>query len=130
MNEFILEVPGHPPSVNRVWRKFGNRMVKSKDYIEWEQDVAAVCLMRGNLAYYKTFAKKRYSLDLKIVDISWDYKNGNPKKPDLTNFIKAAEDAVCKVYGWDDVYCMSLHVSKVIGDSAKTVYHFSFFDEV
>lgn len=129
MEEFYICIEGWPPSVNRVWRKLRGRMIKNPVYVHWENKVAAVCLSGGDAARLRGLVERPYKLVIEVVAKSWWYTTGSPKKPDVSNFVKAAEDAVCRVYGWDDAWCQELEIRKVEGPRDETRMWFHFGDK-
>lgn len=129
VEEFYICIEGWPPSVNRVWRKLRGRMIKNPVYVHWENKVAAVCLSGGDVPRLRGLVGRPYKLVIEVVAKSWWYTTGSPKKPDVSNFVKAAEDAVCRVYGWDDAWCQELEIRKVEGPRDETRMWFHFGDK-
>lgn len=127
MEVFNVTVLGHPPSVNAIWRKGKDRggkvkFYKVKEYVDWESRVGMACIVAaGNdrgLGFWRTMVGHYYELYIEVGAETWKSKRGTPIKPDITNFIKAAEDSVCKAFGWEDAYCMKCTIVKIIGVKA------------
>lgn len=99
-------VPGHPPSVNKLFFKGrGARQMGGKrpEYVSWEMAVyRALLLSPYSLGELKSLKNRPYRFTLELISESWMNKCGTVRKPDTPNLVKAAEDAVCKVTGWAD----------------------------
>ena len=127
---FSVTVLGHPPSVNSIWRKGRDRggkvkFYKVKEYVDWETRIAMACTATAcnhkGVGFWKAMKNHYYELFIEVGNETWKTKKGTPKKPDVTNFIKAAEDAVCKTFGWEDSYCMKCTIVKVIGPECTKI---------
>lgn len=126
---FQVTIPGHPPSTNRIWRKTREgRIHKSNEYTAFERLIEKHCLIEG--MHNRALKNRFYKLRIIVYAPSWTHKNGKPRKPDVTNFIKSAEDAVCKAYGWDDSYCTECVVAKKEGPATVTTIRFEFEDKI
>ena len=121
---FNLTVLGHPPSVNHIWKKgrspSGKPITyKTKEYTDWEKRVANACLIQASankgLGFWKQQKNKYYELEINVQAPTWTTKKNTPMKPDITNLIKAAEDAVCKAFDWEDSYCTKCTIIKSSG---------------
>lgn len=90
----------YPPSVNRIWRVFGNRVIKSKE----------------GRAYAFTVACMAKSREVRPVDgpLSVTVTAYRPqKRGDLDNVLKAAFDALNGVAWDDDSQVVELHALRL-----------------
>lgn len=128
--KFELSIPGHPPSVNRVWRNVGRaRFIKAPEYIAWEKAVLKVCTRFGNIPQMRAFVAKPYRLEIELWSQTWRTKRKTIRRPDTPNCIKAAEDAVCSFYGWEDSWNLETSIKKLEGKEDHTVIRFQFLSE-
>lgn len=107
---FKVEILGHPPSVNQLYRVFGKRSIKSIQARAWDLRVHNI-ISRAALIHFKGVPLaelKGYpiKLEIHICRPSWrakaKSKNHLYVRPDLTNFFKAAEDSLFRALGLDD----------------------------
>lgn len=116
--EFI--VPGHPPTVNHIWKTFGTRRFKSTAYLEWEAKTTKVVLVHPYKSKFRDLDGRMYRLLITMVRNSWlNKKKTAPLLPDTPNCIKAAEDAICAVTGWDDRFNIETTIKKVEESGAE-----------
>lgn len=127
---FEFKIDGLPVSVNRVWRTGQGRTYKSEEYKTYEYNVENAIRGAGyGIELLRSMTGRPFKLEIELHRPSWLAKNGNLKKPDLTNCIKSAEDAVCKFCDWDDVFNFHTEVSKIDGGLSEFhVVRFYFFD--
>lgn len=116
-----VEILGHPPSVNRIYRIHKRGIFKIKAAASWGNLAEG----RVRLEALKVFGKVDLSylkghgiiLHLQYTRETWHGKTKSKKhlyvRPDLSNFIKVTEDAVCKALGLDDCAVKYLLCEKV-----------------
>lgn len=129
---FVLTFPGKPPSTNNLFfnnQKTGGR-IKTKIYRAFEEMIYAECLKAGNMANLKLMRCCPYKLTVELLAPTWRNKTGTAKKLDVSNYIKAVEDAVCRIYGWSDEYATTVIALKAIGPLEMTRVTFEFSGEV
>lgn len=125
---FEFKLPCLPTSTNNLFIALkSGRRIKTRDYVVFENIVHAEILKTGLLSILKNYAGKPYKLELIAFKGTWRYKNGNPIKQDVSNFIKSAEDAVCRVTGWDDQFCQGVSAEKRVGSENTCRLIFEFF---
>lgn len=112
--KFEIIVPLHPPSTNKIWqKKKGGGFFKHPEYQAWENCVTAHIWRKGELGHWRTFKGRPYKLLIEVFAQTWLTSKGTIKRPDVTNFVKSAEDSICRVFGWDDAFCVECLVRKV-----------------
>jgi Holliday junction resolvase RusA-like endonuclease len=147
-NRFVFEitVDGLPESVNNIWRKTTRGMKKSISYVLWERRVALACEDWVNkfasasnensnevFADLQWLARWPYALEIRANKARWRAKTPRRDwheqlvRPDVTNLVKSSEDAVCKVFKWEDSQCARATILKANGVDS-TVIRFDFFD--
>lgn len=94
-----LELP-YPPSANRYWRKFNNRMVISKHGKEFQFEVCRIVKDSG-------IEPIRGAIAIKILIYTPDWR-----RRDEDNLNKALLDAVSKSGIWDDDSFICYHVNE------------------
>jgi len=126
--EVKFDLPGLPPSSNAlfatIWKT--KRRVKSREYVEFEKLIHAICLMTPNKPLLKSMKGRPYKLTIEIFDRTWLFKNGKPKRTDIDNRIKSVQDSICKAWGWDDSCCVEVTAKKCIGPVVATKVTFEF----
>ena len=86
--EATFEVFGLPPSVNHALVHARGRTFPTKEYKEWRKLCKA-------LPIKKIKKSKWYGVEI-FFFFPIFYKNGNVRKKDRSNFIKYAEDELCR----------------------------------
>lgn len=125
-----LEVPGHPTSMNKLWRpKRGGGFYKEAKSNRWAEvtmySVKAVAMRLWGFSDLKAYRGHPVALDLCFYRKQWRAKAKARShlyvRPDLSNFIKAAEDAVMDALGLDDSAVIELTCSKVERDGPDSL---------
>lgn len=119
-----------PTSANRMTINVrnGKSRIKSAEYRQFEQEVLATILRRGDLSELQKLTRYPYWLTVTLFRPTWLYKNGEAFRVDASNFTKTAEDAVCRVTGWKDQWALSSGCEKGIGPDRTCRLTFEFFD--
>lgn len=89
-----FEIDRLPVSENNAVRKGKYGYYKTPKYKEWEEAVAI--LKDQSIVESKLYAVER------VFHCPYNYKNGNFKKQDLTNWIKYSDDIFSAKLGIDD----------------------------
>jgi len=120
-----VSIPGLPPSVNMLYATFRGRRIKSKEGREWEKK----CYSYTNATVREYLGTADLSplkglpllLDITFYKPTWTAKNGSGLyvRPDLSNFIKAAEDGFLSALGLDDCAVVDLHCRKFLSIDDK-----------
>jgi Holliday junction resolvase RusA-like endonuclease len=108
-------IPAMPPSVNKMYvssRKIGVRF-KSKELIEWQR-ISAFYLKKVEIK------KTLYCVEIEFCCSNWLNKDKTVKKKDVSNFIKAVEDALSLAIGLDDSYFWLVSARKVMSNRTET----------
>ena len=93
-----------PTSANRIWRRFGKRMVKNPEYVAWQQE-AAHLIVHSKLR----FIAGGYNLRATFPD---------KMRMDIDNCIKPLNDILVRTgIVQDDKHCRNLTLSR--GDVPK-----------
>lgn len=95
---FRFQIP-LPPSANRYWRKFRNRMVVSQEAVDYKRIVAEIAIKEGVLPVP---GDTILSLEIYFINV----------KSDLDNRIKITLDALNGIAYLDDNDIFELHVYK------------------
>ena len=77
-----IEIPGHPPSANRIWRNVGRKVLTSRAYRKWRDGAVSLILLQARDA---------------IIGKPWEAEillYGLDRRSDLDNRIKALIDAL------------------------------------
>lgn len=121
--QLIVEIPGLPVSTNHIWKRAGARFYKVPAAQKWDA-IAQVKTRVALLNTYGTQSLKKYvgwPIELEI-DLSRPTWRGKTKakahlyvRPDASNFIKSAEDAVMAASELDDCAVVKLIVRKCEG---------------
>ena len=82
----ILRLP-YPPSVNRYWRRLGNRTILSRAAREFRSRVK-------DLWYVQKWVYRRESLGSALVQVSLMIHPPDNRRRDLDNVLKAVLDAI------------------------------------
>lgn len=132
--QFEFKIAGLPVSTNDIWRSArrgsGVKVHKSEAYQAYLLTVKSAIRASGyahNL--FDAALGRPFKMRIELHRPSWIARNGNLKRPDLTNCIKSCEDAICSALGWDDVFNFHTEVMKV--DKALSEFHvvkFWFYD--
>lgn len=71
---------------------------------------------------------RAYKLTVEVVASTWMTKTGGIQKPDTPNFIKAAEDPICKIWKWDDSFNVETTARKATSEGGEdfTIVRFEF----
>lgn len=93
-----------PTSANRIWRRFGKRMVKNPEYVAWQQEASHLIALSK----------------MRLVQGGYDLRAVFPDKmrPDIDNMIKPLNDILVRTgIVQDDKHCRNLTLSR--GDVPK-----------
>lgn len=93
-----------PTSANRIWRRFGKRIVKNPVYVAWQNEAAALILVSK----------------MKMIVGNYDLRAVFPSsmRPDIDNMIKPLNDILVRTgIITDDKFCRNLTLSR--GDVPK-----------
>jgi len=114
-----------PPSTNHLYASIKTRgriiRVKSQEYKSWEKEFFAWSVVyRAQIKAVKEWALEQTSRNctIRLDRYFWFCrsdivcKDGTPKKLDVTNRIKAIDDAIAKLIGIDDSWYWSGYISK------------------
>lgn len=137
-NPLLVEVSGHPESVNRLWRSGNGRVYKSSQATIWDS-MAQITIRKEAKRLYGLFNLSVLSgypirLDLDFYRDTWHCKTKNKKhlivRPDVSNLIKVAEDAITRALGLEDSAVVELVVRKVeMRGPIRTVFRLSFLKD-
>lgn len=98
-----LTIPGLPPSVNHLYPTVRGGRVLSTEARAWYVTVAGAC----TVARIPAFASRKTPLMLELRFVGMTYQR------DISNAIKAAEDALAAALGFDDRYVAYLSAARV-----------------
>lgn len=113
---FTIDQFPMPPSTNKLYAWVNGRMVKTRDYNEFERMAYKWITLNptqliGVRQFLKDFSEKH------VIDVSTDFyfekkrivcQNGRPKRNDTSNRIKALHDVLSSIIlGVDDCYFWS-----------------------
>lgn len=131
-NPLEVNLPGHPPSVNKLYATFKGRRIKTRAGHNWESISLTYVRMASKKAYgtiFLDYLKGRpLKLEIRVYRPSWVAKSGSGLyvKPDLTNFFKSCEDGVMVALSLDDSAVIKFEGSKEIGEAEKTFVRLTF----
>ncbi len=94
MDEINLDLP-FPPSVNRIWRQYGKKVLISKEYRTWKVDAKNMLQ-----AQYLCMENPAWLADKLAVEIY--LQPGDHRKWDVDNRSKAVLDALEGIWFADD----------------------------
>lgn len=121
-------IPGHPPSVNKLYNPIRGRLIKSREGHKWE-GFSLLFVRRAAIEAYGTFRLdllkgRPISLEIVFYRPSWRAASGSGLyvRPDVSNFIKAAEDGIMTALGLDDSAVVNLTVSKAEDKGAVRMF--------
>lgn len=113
-----------PPTINQSYAQAGRRRVASSALKQFKAELASWGLLhrfelsRLRSAIEKTESSKvRLEFRFKFNRGQLYTKQGKNKKLDCSNRIKAAEDGVCKLLGFDDRDVFRVEAEKVTADA-------------
>lgn len=88
-----------PISANRIWRRYGKRIVKNPEYISWQND-ASVLLAMSKMKY----VRGKYNLFITLPEKT---------RGDMDNYIKPLSD-ILTLNGIidDDKHCNAISVTR------------------
>lgn len=86
-NHAVTLIVPYPPSVNRYWRRLGNRTILSRAAREFRSRVK-------DLWYVQKWVYRRESLGSALVQVSLMIHPPDNRRRDLDNVLKAALDAI------------------------------------
>lgn len=115
-----IEVPGLPPSANNALVHAPRRTFPTKEYRAWKK----LC---KNIKVQKIKKAEWYGVEI-FFHFPLYYKNGNVMRKDRSNYIKYAEDELCKklvTYDGepiDDKLIKTGVEEKIDSDEVKTVF--------
>lgn len=120
-NKLVVEIPGLPPSVNHTYSFTRRGAFKKPEVRKWEGVAHYLISQASQEAYGKQdlsiMRGEPIRLILSFIRPSWRAKSGLNKgrlvRPDVSNFIKVTEDAVCGALGLDDSAVVELTVLKL-----------------
>lgn len=134
----VVEVAGLPPSVNRIWRHSGGKVYKTKEATGWD----ALAQMRIKQKARSTYGRWDLSelkglplrLDIDFYRPTWRGKTKRTRhlcvRPDASNLIKVAEDALTRALGIEDSAVVELVVRKVqMPGPERTVMRLMFLED-
>lgn len=129
--KFVFSFGCLPPSTNNLFFTVPKtfRRVKSAEYVAFEKLVAQVCAIRTDRREIVRMVGRPYRMTVDLFSPSWRYKNGNMKRQDLDNLLKALSDSICKQFGLADECCVELIARKLVGQAEKTVVSFEFIEK-
>lgn len=84
---FAVSLPP-PPSANRIWRVFGNRVHRSQHYIEWLEHCDYLCR-------HQSIGYRRFTGPVQVT-IQLEGGKGFPESRDLDNCLKPVIDLLRK----------------------------------
>ncbi len=109
----------HPPSVNRMYAYPQGRVVKSKEYAQYDKQIIKWRINnQDKMLYIQQFVKELGALVIHIDATFYMFregiicKNGKPKRNDTSNRIKILHDVLSGLIGIDDCYFWSGSFSK------------------
>lgn len=116
-----------PPSVNKLYAYTGSRVVKTKVYRKFDEDVRR--WRYGNDGVVRQIREFIVGLKEHVIHIDTYFhmgrasvltKEGKPKRNDTSNRIKALHDVLAEhILGIDDCYFWSGSFEKVVLDGAN-----------
>lgn len=133
-----IDIETLPPSTNHIWRNNGRgRVYKILDATRWEEH--AIRAVRGAaLDAYRTFdlealTGRPLKLEIFVQRPTWHGKTKAKKhlyvRPDLSNYIKASEDALFRALLLDDSAVIELIAKKVEGPGIeRTLLRLTFLE--
>jgi Holliday junction resolvase RusA-like endonuclease len=101
-----------PPSVNNLYPTRGGRRVKSEEYKQWIHDSGMHILSKK-----RTFKKKGYKMPEPPYKFELRLFFPDNRRRDASNYIKAVEDLVANMLGYDDKEHVELYVAKRVNTS-------------
>lgn len=108
-----------PPSVNKAYIQVGIRRVKSPCLVAFNLQMDAWAINSHRIINIATSKLRGCNLDLKLIFYfpteKLFTKAGKPRKLDVSNRIKAIEDAFCRHLDIDDSYIFNIEASKRVG---------------
>lgn len=139
MHQLVIEIPGHPPSVNHTYSFNGSRRFKNTKAVAWQR-TAEILTRNAAMELYgacdlSQLKGKPIKLELLYCRATWRGKS-RPKKglyvrPDLDGFLKISIDAVFNALGLDDCAVIELVSSKVEQEGGdRVVVKLNFIDEL
>lgn len=115
MSEYILELDGLPPSINKAFPSTrSGRRFKSKEYTQFTRYVAD--LMTGAQTPIG-----HLSVEIDLIAPDWHTKSGDARIRDCGNYSKTLIDAVFANLDTDDKWIWSERIKKVDGPAKKTI---------
>lgn len=127
-------IPGLPPSVNELYSTVRGRRVKTRAGHKWE-GFSLLFVRRAALEAYQTFRLedlkgKPLKVEITFCRPSWVAKNGNVKRPDCDNLIKALLDGIMKSLNLDDSAIWEISAVKRVAEIEHTAVKLSFMESV
>lgn len=134
----VVVLEGLPPTVNHIWKHSGRRVYKSYEATSWDRLAQREVCKAADETYgthdLSAFKGKPMSLSIYCCRPSWRVKagknKGNVVRPDISNLIKVAEDAVTRALGLEDSAVVMLSVQKEEAKTVKTEIVLHFIGEV
>ncbi len=108
--QLLVCLEGHPPSVNHMYARGRRTVYKKPEVARWEMraihEIKAAANRLWGSSDMSAYAGYPLRVEMIVLRETWHgktrAKRGLYVRPDLTNFIKAAEDALCRALGLDD----------------------------
>ena len=106
----LIELPGHPPSANRIYRAVGRRVLASRQYRNWKSGAVQLIMLQAKDA---------------IIGKPWECRidlHGLDRRSDIDNRAKAALDAlVASGVTPDDRHLDKLLVRRLAGEPRTVI---------
>lgn len=125
-NQLHVILQGLPPSVNKLYANVRGRRVKTQLGRIWATNsiwpIGMACQSAYGTRSLSDLKGRPLWLQLRFSRPSWRAKSGSGLyvRPDVSNFIKCAEDAFISALGLDDSAVVELVASKIEGRAEAT----------
>jgi len=112
-----------PPSINQCYAQVGRRRIKSAKLVSFNLEMDAWAILRSSSI--RRASKSLEGLKLRL-DLTFSFpkgkiicKDGSSRKLDVSNRIKAIEDAFCRLLEIDDSNIFEIRAIKAVGTCEK-----------
>ena len=128
-SELVVLIAGHPVSVNHMYARGNRKLYKTPEAARWETTAAYHVRIAAQRLWglYDLSEYKGYPLHVEMIVMrpTWlgktKAKRGLYVRPDVTNFIKSAEDVLCRTLNLDDSAVIRFVATKGFGRLDQTM---------